>query len=519
MNNHTPPSLTPFQTRCHQIVTDPHLSPKQKANYLALEAENNLPYPTLSAASQQALEQRVICDMYEGHAPYKPRYVLPDYARFLKQGSPWLELQPANDFDDALNMLMIIYHHVPSVTGLPVYLGCLDNLLLPYIGNLTEEQLYRKLRHFWIMLDRTLPDAFMHANVGPTDNIICRLILRIDAELKQVAPNLTFFWDPQQTPENLLLQAITNICECSKPHIANMPLQQLSFDQQGYGVVSCYNSLPLSGGGSTLSRINLKEVALLSQDSDDFFNNKLPEYCHHQIELISARLKFLYEESNFFKESFLVTEGLIDPNRFVAMFGIYAMAEAVNILQDKAKLPGRYGQDQQATELGIRISKQLGEFVESTPVKYSWRNRSMLHAQSGISSDKGTTPGARLTYGEEPDPVSHIMTIAGHHPYYASGISDILTIDETIKQNPQALMQLCKGAFNAGLREFTANVAGNDLVRITGYMVRLSDIARYKEQGSRTNTTGLGSEAADVTDVMKRQPRVISNEQFMRYSK
>ena len=41
------------------------------------------------------------------------------------------------------------------------------------------------------------------------------------------------------------------------------------------------------------------------------------------------------------------------------------------------------------------------------------------------------------------------------------------------------------------MREFTANVAGNDLVRVTGYMVRLSDLAQYREAGSRTNTTGL----------------------------
>ena len=26
----------------------------------------------------------IICDMFEGHAPFKPRYVLPDYARYLK---------------------------------------------------------------------------------------------------------------------------------------------------------------------------------------------------------------------------------------------------------------------------------------------------------------------------------------------------------------------------------------------------------------------------------------------------
>ncbi|MEA7586016.1 DUF3029 family protein, partial [Salmonella enterica subsp. enterica serovar Anatum] len=41
----------------------------------------------------------------------------------------------------------------------------------------------------------------------------------------------------------------------------------------------------------------------------------------------------------------------------------------------------------------------------------------------------------------------------------------------------------------AGMREFTANVSGNDLVRVTGYMVRLSDLAKFRAEGSRTNTT------------------------------
>lgn len=51
-----------------------------------------LPYPTLSNEASLALNEQVICDMYEGHAPYKPRYVLPDYAKFLAQGSRYLEL-------------------------------------------------------------------------------------------------------------------------------------------------------------------------------------------------------------------------------------------------------------------------------------------------------------------------------------------------------------------------------------------------------------------------------------------
>ncbi|MDI4740111.1 hypothetical protein MJN54_30065, partial [Salmonella enterica subsp. enterica serovar Kentucky] len=36
-----------LQQRCQQIVTSPVLTPEQKRHFLALEAENALPYPTL----------------------------------------------------------------------------------------------------------------------------------------------------------------------------------------------------------------------------------------------------------------------------------------------------------------------------------------------------------------------------------------------------------------------------------------------------------------------------------------
>ncbi|KLN97101.1 YjjI family glycine radical enzyme [Moellerella wisconsensis] len=517
MNRKQP--LSDYQSRCLAIVTDPILSPKQKAHFLSLEAENNIPYLSLSAEAETALVERVICDMYEGNAPYKPRYVLPDYTRYLQQGSEYLELSPAEDFDDALNMLTIIYNHVPSVTGIPVFLGYLDRLLMPYIGQQTEQQLYKKLKRFWIMLDRTLPDAFMHANIGPEDNIICRLILKIDAELKQVAPNLTFVYRADTTPEDLLLQTVKNICECSKPHIANDEIHAGAFDEKGYGVVSCYNSLPINGGGSTLSRINLREVALRSSNIDDFMSHQLPKYCAIQMELINIRTQFLYEDSQFFQTSFLVHEGLIKPERFAPMFGIYGMAEAVNLLMQKEGVEAIYAQDAQASALSYKISQQLSEYVVNTPVTYGFNHRALLHAQSGISSDLQTTPGVRIPYGEEPNPVEHIMTVAPHHQYYTSGISDILTVDETIKQNPQAMMQLCKGAFAHGMREFTANIDSNDLVRITGYMVRLSDINKYKQSGSRINTTWLGDEAAKNCHILDRQPRVISREQAMRYDK
>ncbi|EEC7883163.1 YjjI family glycine radical enzyme [Escherichia coli] len=443
-----------LQQRCQQIVTSPVLSPEQKRHFLALEAENNLPYPQLPAEARRALDEGVICDMFEGHAPYKPRYVLPDYARFLANGSEWLELEGAKDLDDALSLLTILYHHVPSVTSMPVYLGQLDALLQPYVRILTQDEIDIRIKRFWRYLDRTLPDAFMHANIGPSDSPITRAILRADAELKQVSPNLTFIYDPEITPDDLLLEVAKNICECSKPHIA----------------------------------------------------------------IIDARCEFLYQQSHFFENSFLVKEGLINPERFVPMFGMYGLAEAVNLLCEKEGIAARYGKEAAANEVGYRISAQLAEFVANTPVKYGWQKRAMLHAQSGISSDIGTTPGARLPYGDEPDPITHLQTVAPHHAYYYSGISDILTLDETIKRNPQALVQLCLGAFKAGMREFTANVSGNDLVRVTGYMVRLSDLEKYRAEGSRTNTTWLGEEAARNTRILERQPRVISHEQQMRFS-
>ncbi|MFQ2275066.1 YjjI family glycine radical enzyme [Aeromonas hydrophila] len=500
-----------FTETCQRIVRDPLLSPAQKSHALALAAENALPYPELPAEVSEAMAKGFVCDMFEGHAPYKPRYVLPDYEKFLRQGSAWLELAPPQDFDEALDALRILYHHVPSVTSMPVWLGRLDHLLLPFVGELDDEALYRKLKRFWIYLDRVLPDAFMHVNIGPDNNRLCRLILRIDGDLKQVAPNLTLFHDPAQTPDSLLLQGVKNIAACSKPHIANYPLHRNTFDERGFGIVSCYNALPQAGGANTLVRVSLKRVAEQAHGIDDFLGCLLPHYCRLASRLIEARAAFLHQESGFF-DSFLVQEGLLEEDRFVPMFGIYGMAEAVNLLMDKENLPERYGRDEEANQLGYRISAQLARHVSETPQRNAWGGRALLHSQGGLSVDRGVTPGVRIPYGEEPDPASHVLALAPHHGFYHSGISEILTLDPTIRQNPQALLQLCKGALAIGMREFTANVADSDLVRVTGYMIRKSDVARFAAEGSRLQTTSLGAEASELTGIRQRAPRVVGRE-------
>lgn len=510
--------MQPILDRLSSIVTDPTLDPKQKARFLSLEAENMLPYPKIDAETAEALDARILCDLYEGHAPYKARYILPDFSVILAKGSDYLELDAPQDFDEAINCLMIAYHHTPSVTGIPVYIGHLDKLLLPFAEGETDDALYRKIKLFWRYLDRTLPDAFMHANIGPTDNRVARAILRVDGELKQVAPNLTFFYDPEQSTDAILEMATNNIVECSKPHIANHPIHEATFDHMGYGIVSCYNALPIAGGAGTLVRLNLKEVALKSTSVDDFFGRALPHYMDLNFRLIDARMSYLFEQSNFLS-SFLFTEGWLHADRFTAMYGIYGMAEAVNVLQALAGKSGKYGFDQDANDLSYRISETMALKVEATPVKHAWRDRAMLHSQAGISEDVDVTPGVRIPYGTEPDPVSHVHALQPHHQFYPSGISEILTIDETVKNNPRAMFNLCKGALASGFREFTANVASNDLVRVTGYMIRLSDVEKFQNaEGSRINTTGLGAEAAEVTGILNRKPRVVGNELSPSYS-
>jgi len=182
------------------VIEDPTLTYRQRVQRLAGLAENALEPPAVSAACQAALDERVVCDMFEGHAPYRPRYLLPDYGKALREGSAFLELPPPADLHEALWFLASMYAQVPSITGYPVYLGDLDALLAPYVEGWSADDIVPVLRPFWRALDRQLPDAFVHTNLGPHDTPFGRAVLRLERELLQVVPNLTLKVHPQSRP-------------------------------------------------------------------------------------------------------------------------------------------------------------------------------------------------------------------------------------------------------------------------------------------------------------------------------
>lgn len=496
------------------IVEDPTLTYRQRVRALAGAAEDVLDPPPVSPACAAALAQGVVCDLHEGNAPYRPRYALPDYALAIEQGSRFLELPPPRSLDDALTFLLCVYGEVPSITGHPVWLGDVDRLLGPFADEVDDDALRARLRRFWITLDRLFPDAFTHANLGPHDSRVTRAVLAVQRDLRQVVPNLTLRVDPAVTPDELLVDAMRTVVDAAQPHLVNHPMMVQDLGDR-YGVVSCYNSLPVGGGSHTLVRLNLKEVARRHRGpSATFVTDTLPAYVELTAELIEARIRHLVEHARFFEHSWLVREGLLSLDRFTAMFGVFGLAECVEHLLAADGIAARYGHDDVADQLSYRVIEAVDALVAARPMPYcaGSRGRCVLHSQAGIDSDVDVTVGTRIPAGAEPDLYRHLRTVAPHHAHFPAGVSDVVHLDATVADNLAAAVDVARGAMSLGMRDVTFDVAGCELMRVTGFLVRRSDLDHVHD-GVRHASTALGAGSVDHMHLDERRAqRVRSHE-------
>jgi hypothetical protein len=83
----------------------------------------------------------------------------------------------------------------------------------------------------------------------------------------------------------------------------------------------------------------------------------------------------------------------------------------------------------------------------------------------------------------------------------------VFRFEPTVAANPQAVVAVLRGAFTEGMRDFTFDVMGNGFVRITGYLVRESDVAKVAE-GARHSSTFLGATAITNQGLERRTPKV-----------
>lgn len=497
-----------------ETIKKPTLTHEQKVAAMAGLSDSLLEVLDLPEGLEELLyapiDSKCICDLNEGHAPMRPRYIVPDYEKFMREGSKFLQLEPPTDLYEALNSLLIFYKHVPSVTNFPVYVGALDVLLEPFINDVPEEQAKKMLKLFLIHMDRTILDSFSHANIGPKDTKAGRLLLEAESELIHAVPNLTMKYEEGITSDEFLLAAVKTSLVSAKPSFANHKMFRSELSED-YVIASCYNGLPLGGGSYTLCRLILGNIAKRSENIKDFEENQLPYVLSIMAQYMDERIKFEVEESGFFENNFLAKEGFIHKDRFTAMFGLVGLADCVNDLLEKEGIEGRFGHSERANALGVEIMDQLQEFCNNHENPYCkvTGGHFLLHAQVGISDDVNITPGTRIPIGEEPEEwMDHLMVLSKFHKYFPSGTGDIFPIDTTVHKNPEYLMDIIKGAFQKDLRYLSFYQKDNDLIRITGYLVKRSEIDKLNAgENVLQDTSALGQGAAENCHILERKVR------------
>ncbi len=119
--------------------------------------------PGTRSAPRAPRRWRSARDLYEGNAPHGRATSCPTTQRAARRTSS----SAARDLDEALTTLLIAYTQVPSITRLPGVAGRPRLRWSRTSLGLDDDELHRRLRLFWISLDRT-PDA-SHDTLGGPD--------------------------------------------------------------------------------------------------------------------------------------------------------------------------------------------------------------------------------------------------------------------------------------------------------------------------------------------------------------
>jgi len=491
-----------------KIIQDPTLTYHQELIALARLGESTDDSLIYSDAYYEAKNKGALCDLNEGIMPYRPRYICPDYDLLFEKGCQFLDLKPPTDLLEAVNVLEIFYCHVPSITTYPVYLGDLDRLLEPFV--LKEDRAYAKkvLGLFLRNIDRVQTDSFVHADIGPADSVTARILLELTEEMQLAIPNITLRYDPEITSDDFALACVKCMLKTAKPSFANHRMFSSEWGDR-YAIASCYNGLTIGGGGYTLPRLRLYECSLGAKSPEDFLERELPRHIDLQLEYMDKRVKFIVEQSTFFKNNFLVTEGFVKQENFTGMFGVVGLAECCNHLLGITDVHHGFGLNAEATELGIRIMDAIEKRVAEHEAPYcdAFGHRYRLHAQVGIDTDgMDDSPGTRIPIGAEPGMLEQLEVNEKFHRYFPTGTGDIFKFEETWTRTPEAVLSIIKGSLAKGLRYFSGYLENNDVVRVTGYLVKKSEIEKLRQKKqSLNNVTVFGMGAQDGGHALDRR--------------
>lgn len=498
------------------VITSNNLTYHQKLMCLGNSAERLFDPRELLGYTDEEWEyinNQMICDLNEGYAIYRPRYIIPDYEVYINNGCKFLSLPAPTDLDEALDGLLILYTHVPSVTTYPVFIGHLDTLLDRFVTN--EDTDYIKIKRFLNHIDKMIPDSFCHANIGPKETLAGRLILKAIIELQNPTPNMSIKYNKETTSREFAELAAKACLLVSKPSFAND--EYYKSDLGDYALASCYNALPLAGGAYSLTRLRLGTIAKAVKSADDMVNNLLPKVAKLALSTMDKRHKFLVEKSNYFNVDFLTKEGFIKRENFTSMIAIVGLADAVNFILNLEGLNETFGKSKRGDEIATAILDKLKEVNDAHTGVYVERtnNHYLLHAQVGAGlhdEDKNNTPAHRVKVGQEPMLLEHLKQSSPFHKYFPSGTGDLFAFDQTYTDHLDAVVDIIDGAFALGYRYITTYLKNTDLIRVTGYLVKKSEVEKYRKgEAVLRDTTWYGSQTDDNAQVFDRSLRDEAN--------
>lgn len=494
------------------IATSTTMTTKQKLAGLGNVAERLIsPIELLGYTEEEMayINNQMICDLNEGYVAYRPRYIVPDYGVFVQKGCEFLELDPPKDLEELLDGLLILYAHVPSVTNYPVFIGHLDRLMDPFITD--EDKDYVRIKRFLNHIDKTIIDSFCHADIGPYGTTAGKLILKAVVELQNPTPNMTIRYDKNKTSREFAELAAASCLQASKPSFSNDAYY--TQDVGDHALCSCYNALPFAGGAFTLSRLRLGTIGRAVNSLDELINELLPKVTRLMLSIMDKRITYMVEKTNFFETSFLQKEGFIDKKNFTGMFAIVGLADGVNAMLKAEGLDETFGTSERGDEIGHLIMKTIEEIVDAHEGKYVERTggKYLLHAQVGASlhdEDYANAPAHRVKVGQEPTLVEQLKQSAPFHQYFPSGTGDLYAFDQTWLDHPGAVVDIIDGAFASGYRYITTYMKNTDLIRVTGYLVKKSEVEKLRNgQEVLRDTTVFGMGTDDTSDVFDRRLR------------
>jgi hypothetical protein len=151
------------------------------------------------------------------------------------------------------------------------------------------------------------------------------------------------------------------------------------------------------------------------------------------------------------------------------------------------------------------VDEHKGKYVGRTHDHY------LLHAQVGANlhdEDYANAPAHRVIVGQEPTLIDHLKQSAPFHQYFPSGTGDLFAFDQTYVDHPDAILDIIEGAFASGYRYITTYMQDSDLIRVTGYLVKKSEIEKLRNKEYVLRDTawfGMGSD--DTNHVFNRTLR------------